>query len=729
MDSEAVLTETLSVEDIVVGQSDFSRNDGFVARVFVRIALGGSVVGIFLRKDVGGSLAMICVAVLGYYQIQQNTETVDKEFGQTQATTQEILQQTASSYQKLLQDGTRRNKDMVDTIKQDLTGLLNRQREASGEVLTQSSQILTNVLDLVQTKKDAWNDIEKAQLNVIARIIEELLHLQQMSIQGGNVPRNTIRSEIEEMVKDGLQATRSLQGAKLSDSEQQLLSEFLAEHKILSGHVESFLKMRDDLGNQSNRDDTEDIIFDLFDELEVIQEQHHLLVAMIVKAHRLTRDMGENAVEKGRNEGAEVLRKTEADNQRKLEDASAKLASSIALMQQRQNADVDQQNARQQKTVSGLEIQQMESLALLKEAAGERLVFLLVVISTVLVLTFLFSFFAVRRFKKTVRVLENSLRNLGEGGDLTQKISLSGFAELDTLVTANQTATDKELLPLLRRVSQTTAELAQVVNSLDGNSVTLQSAKEQLAENVNNVSIAIGRISNESLQVAESIQDTSEAAAQGARIGGEAHEAMHSATDVIVELEKQLTDASEVVIKFGDLSERIQDTLSQISNIAGQTNLLALNAAIEAARAGEAGRGFAVVADEVRSLAEQSRRFTQEVGDLMNELMQGSNEATALINTDSNSAVVKVLETSRLAGEQLSQMIESQQKTVSRITESAGRARDQGGMASKTLEQTETMKRSTSQVEASVEMAGRTAQEVKIMVDQLGGLLNKYTFS
>ncbi len=700
-----------------------------LANMGFRATIGGSVVGILVRKDIGGALAMICVAVLANYQIQQNSQTVDKEFTQTQSTTQELVQQSASSYQHLLQNGNKQGKDALDNVTRDLTELLKRQNETSSQVLTESNKILTNVIDLVQTKKDAWSSIEKAQLNVIARIIVELLHIQQMSIQGGNVPRNTIRSEIDEFINQGLQAAKSLSGTNLSEEEQKLLAEFLTEHETQSEHIELFLEMRDSLGSQSDQDDIEDTIFDLFDQLEVIEEHHESLLTMIVQAHLLTTDKGAETIEQGKSEGYATLQKAEAESQQKLNEKSAQQAQEIASLQQQQKHDIEKQKSSQQESISKLATQQNDSLQKLKDAAGERLYYLLGVIMVIMTLSILFSFFSIRRFKKKVIVLEHALLHLGEGGDLTQKTPLSGFAELDKLVHANQTSNDKELLPLLNRVNKTAQDLTQVVEALDENSITLNDAKQQLTKNVNDVSTAIDHISQESLQVAESIQNTSESATHGARIGGEAHDAMDSATNVIVELEKQLKDASTVVVKFGGLSERIQETLSQIRGIAEQTNLLALNAAIEAARAGEAGRGFAVVADEVRSLAEQSRRFTQEVGDLMQELMQGSNQATELINTDSNSAVMKVLETSRKAAVQLSQMVESQGNTVTQISSSAGKARAQGAVASKTLEHTETMKKTTSQVESSVEMASKAAQDVKRMVEQLSNLLSKYTFS
>ncbi len=165
--------------------SSAANSNNILVRILTYLGIGKSVVGILIRKDFAATAALACVALLSFYQIQQNSQTVDETFVQTQAATAKMLQQSGKDYQQLLEGGMRRSEETILAITKELTLLLEDQRKTSSSVLGEVNSTLTGVLDTIQTKKDAWNTIEKSQLSVISRIFKELLHLQQMSLQGG----------------------------------------------------------------------------------------------------------------------------------------------------------------------------------------------------------------------------------------------------------------------------------------------------------------------------------------------------------------------------------------------------------------------------------------------------------------------------------------------------------------------------------------------------------------
>lgn len=171
-------------------------------------------------------------------------------------------------------------------------------------------------------------------------------------------------------------------------------------------------------------------------------------------------------------------------------------------------------------------------------------------------------------------------------------------------------------------------EMEQGATGIKGTSKLQSESVEMIATSVNEMSFAIKEVAENAHLTADEVVVVNQLTEEGTRI-------TESAVKEITNLSKTVANAAEVIIKLSENSADIASVLDVIRGIAEQTNLLALNAAIEAARAGEQGRGFAVVADEVRTLASKTQQSTENIQTMIENLQSGVEHAVESINAGS----------------------------------------------------------------------------------------------
>ena len=337
------------------------------------------------------------------------------------------------------------------------------------------------------------------------------------------------------------------------------------------------------------------------------------------------------------------------------------------------------------------------------------------------------SFVIARAIISKINNTNSVLGDIAQGeGDLTIRIPVSGSDELAKLAQNYNTFAEK----LQRTITQLASSVDTLKSSAD-NMTTLangtqkeiyeqQTQAQMAASATNEMAASAQEVSHSAAMASELSQSTAAAANQGKSVVVEAAHAMR-------QLSQQVAESSSTVDSLRSDSEEIGSVLDVIRSIAEQTNLLALNAAIEAARAGEQGRGFAVVADEVRSLASRTQVSTEEIQTIIVNLQQRSESASkAMAQSRSNAESTE--ERVRAAEESLTSIA----SYVAQINDSIGQisaaATEQAAATDEVSQNVNTMSDISEQtLNQSIETTA-SAEQLKGLGNEIGNLVKQFKF-
>lgn len=326
---------------------------------------------------------------------------------------------------------------------------------------------------------------------------------------------------------------------------------------------------------------------------------------------------------------------------------------------------------------------------------------------------------------KPIRHITTTAKDIADGeGDLTKRLDESSKDELGELAHwLNQFINN--IQELVRGLGEATTHVATAAEQMQSiTTATNQNIRQQQLQ-TDQVATAINEMSATVLEVANNTSAAENAASQAQTESNNGQAIVQESMVVIETLSSEVEQAAQVIQSLANDSQSVGAVLDVIKDIAEQTNLLALNAAIEAARAGEQGRGFAVVADEVRTLATRTQESTQEIQSIIEKLQVGAQNSVAVMETGRTQARTSVEQSFKIR-DALDSIVSSISTINNMNTQIATAAEEQSAVAEEINKNVTTISQIADETSSSAQNISDSGTELANMAHQLESSVKRF---